>query len=108
MNVVDFEVSSVRPAPAGANYLGTITFAFRPSEFEPVRITHSSEVDGKWVTYTDAEIDGARIVRVRSAFLCRSKAGELYVRASGLNVPRAVSHKVAEVAMAELDKGDAR
>jgi len=104
MDAKNFELGAVRAAPEGANYLGNVAFAYRPSEFQNVRVTHSVEVDGEWKNYTDAEIEGARIVRVRSAFLCKSKNGELYVRASGIDVPWDVSRAVGEAAFAEIGK----
>jgi hypothetical protein len=96
MESTQFEVLSVRPAPAGANYLARIAFAYRPSDFEPLRITHRAERNGKWTTYTDAEIDGARAVRVRSAFMRRSEKGDLYVQAQGIELPWAISRAVAD------------
>jgi len=99
-----FELSSVRPAPERATYIANVSFAYRPSEFQAVQVTHGVEVDGKWKNYIDAEIEGARVVRVRSTFLCRSKSGELYVRAQGVDVPWNLSRAVGEAAFKELEQ----
>jgi hypothetical protein len=98
-----FEVLAVRPAPQGANYIAKVSFAFRPSEFEPIRVTRRVKGEKEWHTYTDAEIDGARAVRIRSAFLRRSEKGELYVQTSGVEVPWSVSRQVAEAAFQRLE-----
>ncbi len=100
MSANQFEIVGVKPAPEGANYLAKVSFAFRPGEMQPVRITRSAEVDGKWRSYTEAEVDGASVVRVRSAFLCRSKAGEPYVRCSSVDVPWDLTRAVATQALA--------
>ena len=103
MSTNQFEILGVKPAPEEANYLGKVSFAYRPSEMQSVRITRSAEVDGKWRSYTEAEIEGARIVRVRSAFLCRSKGGDLYVRSGTVDVPWDLSLEVATQAFARLE-----
>ncbi len=106
MDSARFEILTVHPAPKDASYLGRVNFAFRPSEFEPLKITRRVETSNdKWQTYTDAEIDGARIVRVRSAFVRRSKKGELYVQTSGVDIPWDISRTVADEAFSRLEAG---
>ena len=100
-----FEIAAVHAAPEGASYLGQVSFAYRPSEFQAIKISHSNEKDGEWKEYVDAEIEGARMVRIKSAFLSRSKKqNELYVRAQGIDIPWAVCRAVAEAAFVELEK----
>ena len=107
MGSPQFEIVGVKPAPDGAKYLAKIAFAFRPSEMQPVRISRSAEVDGEWRTFTEAEIDGARVVRVRSAFLCRSKNQELYVRCSSVEVPWELSKAIAAEAFRSVEGAQA-
>lgn len=105
MDSTHFEILGVRAAPADANYLAKVSFAFRPSEFEPLRITRRVETGGEWKTFTDAEIDGARMVRIRSAFLRRSQKGDLYVQASGVDMPWDISRAVADEAFCRFEAG---
>jgi hypothetical protein len=105
MSEKTFEILGVKAAQAGATFLAKVSFAFRPSEFEPVKVTRDFESDGKWKTATVAEIDGARTVRVRSAFLRRSKKGELYVQGMSIDVSWDLNRSIADAAFARLEQG---
>jgi len=103
MNKTTFEILGVNRAPERASYLAKVSFAFRPSEFGSVRITRSVKDEKGWHSYTDAEIEGARMVRVRSAFVRRSQKGELYLQQGTIDVPWETRRSVAEEAMRRLD-----
>lgn len=105
MDSNSFEILGVRTAPADAKYLAKVSFAFRPSAFEPLRITRRAEVGGEWRTFTDAEIDGAQIVRIKSAFVRQSQKGELYVQTSGVDIPWEISRAVADEAFSRIEAG---
>lgn len=87
-----FSVLSVRRAREGSDFIGFVKFAYRPSSLFPVQLTHSVRDENdetRWKNYVDAEVEGASVVRVNSAFLCESKKspGVYFVRCQGLNVP---------------------
>lgn len=97
-----FEILSLRPSKDEASYIAQISFAFRPSDFEPLKVTRRVKTGDKWTTFVDAEIDGARTVRVRSAFLRQSDKGELYVQTNGLQIPWKVNQMVSQAAHEQL------
>lgn len=99
----DFDIASVKPAPSGANYIARVGFAFRPSDMYPLRLTRSVEKSDGYHNYIDAEIEGAKLVRVNSAFLRKSKKGDLYVQLQGLGIPWDLSRAVAEAAYQRLE-----
>lgn len=102
MQAQPFEILSLRPSKDDANYIAQISFAFRPSDFEPLKVTRRAKSGDKWMTYVDAEIDGARSVRVRSAFLRMSDKGELYIQSNGIQIPWKVSQAVSQAASEQL------
>ena len=78
-NLAEFEITSVKPAKDGGKWLGTVRFAYRPSEFEPVKVIQRAKTPRDQTKYVNAEIDGARIVRIHTAFLHSGKNGDPYV-----------------------------
>lgn len=103
-NSHQFEITSVRAAPAGATYLGLIGFAYKPSLFHPVKITRSVERDDGWKKFVDAEIDGAKTIRIQSAFLRRSQKGQLYVQSNQIDLQWDLQRAVAEKAFQMLSE----
>lgn len=100
-----FRVTYFKPAPAGEErYRGRVTFAFRPDAMVPLKVKHDRQNDdGEWRTYDDAEITGASLVRA-SGFVQVSKAGQPYVRVTGLDIPWGLSCAIADACLAESDK----
>ena len=93
-----FQIQSVKPAPPNANYYGKVTFIFQVSRLDQLAITHSVERNDGWRNYTDVEICGDAIVRVRSGFLRISKNGEMYVQVPNFKIPWNISNQVAQAA----------
>ena len=104
---MDFEIRSVQaPKVDNANFLGKVSFAFVPSRLQPLRITSSYKPDGEdaYRDRIEAEIDGAAVVRVNTAFLKRSKNGDYYVNVpSGIDLPWDLSKAIGAAAWAQLE-----
>lgn len=105
-NNEQYEIQRVKPAPKGATYVAMISFAFRPSPMLPLKVTDSSKTEGKWRNYTQAEIDGAQTVRVRTAFVRESKDGQMFVQVPHLDVPWDLAKAIGEEVYRRLESGE--